>query len=450
LRAADQQLVATSADDVAHLFRRAGFGALRAEIEVYQSWAWSDLVDLVLDGSRAPTPPAVPDLSDFSEGQALTHRMLHYWLDQARRPVDQAPVVEKVTLFLSGLLTASVEKTLDHAGVMAQNQLFRTLGLGDYRTLLKQVSVNTAMIRYLDNHHNVAGALNENFARELMELFSLGVGKFTQADATEAARAWTGHGLDDSSPRRYRFDPAKHDHGSKTILGAAGNFNGPDVIDVIVDHRRDDHARFMCHKLWSFFAYPVEADAQEVTDIVPTYSAGLTIRDTLRAIFVHPQFLSDRARWALVRSPIEYLVAVMRHTGTDCSVLHPEWWCTAMGQHPFRPPNVDGWGANNYWLTSSAALARISMLNYLSGEIAKRGDLTDETAATGTNPRNHRHTPAAVVDLALANYGIGPVSGASKQWLIDYVTSLRPTSKYWSERTGLLHLPLLLPELVMA
>lgn len=438
------------AEDVAHLFRRAGFGALQPEIETYSSWTWPDLVDLVLDTSRAPVPPPPPDLSDRNLGQQLTFRMLHYWLDLARRPVDQAPVVEKVALFLSGLLTHSVEKGQNHSGVMVQNQLFRTLGLGDYRTLLQAVSIGPAMIGYLDNHHNVAGELNENFARELMELFTLGNGAFSQADVTEAARAWTGHGLDHAQPPQYRFDPTLHDAGPKSLFGASGNLDGRDVIDAILDRRRDVHARYLCRRLWSFFAYPVDAGAQEVSDIMVTYSSNLNIRDTLRAIFLHPGFRSSQARWALVRSPIEYLVAVMRHTGTDCSVLHPEWWCLGMGQHPFFPPNVNGWGQNSYWLSSSAAWTRLEMANYLHHEIAKRGDLPNAAETVADNPRAYRHTPAQAVDLALQNYRIGPVSAASRRWLTDYVSTVRNSSYYWSERFGLLHLPLFLPELVMA
>ncbi|MEZ5411908.1 MAG: DUF1800 family protein [Acidimicrobiales bacterium] len=333
---------------------------------------------------------------------------------------------------------------------MTQNQLYRTLGLGDYHTLLQAIAISPAMIGYLDNQHNVVGELNENFARELMELFTLGVGSFTQADVTEVARAWTGHGLTEDRPPRYRFDPARHDSGAKRLFGVTSNLDGPDVINVILDQRRSVHARFLCRKLWSFFAYPVDAGADEVDDIMATYSAGLSIRDTLRAIFLHPGFRSDRARWALVRSPVEYLVAVMRHTGTDSAQLHPEWWCLGMGQNPFFPPNVNGWGQNRYWLTSTAAWTRLQMVNYLHHEMANRGDLPTVSETVADNPRLYRFTPAQSVNLALQNYRIGQVSAASRQWLVDYVTTVRNSSYYWSERAGLLHLPLLLPELVMA
>ena len=130
--------------------------------------------------------------------------MIHYWLDLARRPVDQAPVVEKMVLFWSGTLCSSLDKVQVHRALMDQNHTFRTMGLGSFHTLLHTISVGPAMIMYLDNDRNVVGRPNENFARELMELFTTGVGHYTERDVTEAARAWTGYGIDDTPPLPFR------------------------------------------------------------------------------------------------------------------------------------------------------------------------------------------------------------------------------------------------------
>ena len=130
--------------NAAHLFRRAGFGALHEEVEVYKHWPWADLVELVLDTGRAPAPPPFPDLS---EGRSYYERwvdMIHYWLDLARRPVDQAPVVEKMVLFWSGVLCTSIKKVPVHRALMDQNHAFRTLGMGDYRSLLQNVGCTDA------------------------------------------------------------------------------------------------------------------------------------------------------------------------------------------------------------------------------------------------------------------------------------------------------------------
>lgn len=437
--------------DAAHLFRRAGFGALHDEVEAYKNWSWGALVNMVLDTRRAPASPPLPDLSEDRGWSDKYRAMTHYWLDQARRPVDQAPIVEKVVLFLSGLLTSSLEKTNDFEGLMDQNQAFRTMGMGDYRNLLHHVSTNTAMIRYLDNENNVAGDPNENFSRELMELFTLGVGNYSESDVTEAARAWTGHGFVRWDDRRYQFKAEKHDFGTKTFLGATGNWDGPDIINLILDRRRDTHARFMCHKLWSFFAYPVAANSQVVTDIMGTYAAELNIGETIRAIFVHPEFRSDQARRALVRSPIEYMVALMRHTGTTCDDLRPEWWMTGLGQVAFNPPNVSGWRQNRYWVTSTAAWAKLQLASHLRWIVRKRGDVEHISEVIDWNPRRFAHSPESCVDAVVANYKLGPVDPAGRTHLIDFSRTVQADEEYyWSNRSGLLRLALLLPDLQVA
>jgi uncharacterized protein (DUF1800 family) len=374
--------------------------------------------------------------------------MIHYWLDLARRPVDQAPIVEKVALFWHGVLCMSIDKVPVFPALMDQNHAFRTLGMGGYHTLLHTVSIGPAMIKYLDNDRNVAGRPNENFARELMELFTTGVGHYTETDVTESARAWTGHGVDDDD--NYRFDPGAHDWGTKTFMGQTGNFDGPDIINIILGQRREAHARFLCRKLWSFFAYPVGLDDPVVTDIMATYRVQLNVRDTVRAIFHHPQFRSEQARWALVRSPFEYLVAVMRHTSTDCSIAHPEWSVSGLGQVPFQPPNVSGWRQNDYWITSTAAWAKLHLASRLRWHAWKRDDIIDASEIIRYNPVVHRYTPDESVDKALWNFKVGPIAPSSRQRLIDYVDTVRASDHRWSERAGTMMLTLLLPELQMA
>ncbi len=437
-----------AAVNVAHLFRRAGFGALQEEIELFKHWPWDDVVDLVLDTNRAPSPPPFPDLSDGLSYYGRWVDMVHYWLDLARRPVDQAPVVEKMVLFWHGLLCSSMDKLYNHQKMMDQNHLFRLYGMGSYHTLLHSVSVGPAMIRYLDNNLNVAGSANENFSRELMELFVTGVGHYSEDDVKESARAWTGHGIDDDD--NYRFDGGAHDWGSKTFMGQTGNFDGPDIINILLGQRRTEHARFMCQRLWSFFAYPVDLEDQVVTDIMSAYTPSLNIKDTLRAIFRHSQFRSEKALTGLVRSPIEYVVAAMRHTSTDCSVAHPEWFLPGMGQRPFYPPNVSGWRQNDYWVTASAAWSKIHMASHLRWHAYNRDDIKDSNEIIDYSPVTFKYTPAQSVDKALWNYKLGTVNPGSREQLIHYVETERASDHRWTERAGLLMLALLLPEMQMA
>lgn len=434
--------------NAAHLFRRAGFGGLLEEVDLFKHWPWVDLVDLVLDTSRAPGPAAQPDLSEGAGYYGRYVNMVHYWLDQARRPVDQAPIIEKMVLFWHGLLCSSLDKLHHHKLLLDQNNLFRSHGLGDYRTLLQAVSIGPAMIRYLDNDRNVAGRPNENFSRELMELFTTGVGHYTEDDVTESARAWTGHGVDDDD--NYRFDGGAHDWNAKTFMGRTGNFDGPDIINIILDERRTEHSRFLCHRLWSFFAYPCDPTDQVVTDIMATYSVGLNIRDTLRAIFLHPEFRSERARTGLIRSPIEYVVGAMRHSSTDCATAHPEWFLSGLGQQPFYPPNVSGWRQNEYWVSSSAAWAKFHLASHLRWTAFNRDDIADVGEVIDWSPITFKQTPAESVDKALWNFKLANVSAASRQKLIDFVADTRVSDHRWTERAGLLMLTLLLPEMQMA
>ena len=315
--------------DTAHLFSRAGFGAKRAEVVAHQDKPWAELVDMVLDTSQAPGPGSSPNLSESRGWYDRYVGMVHYWLDRARRPVTQAPVVEKMTLFWHGYLCSSLEKVDYHSMMFEQNQLFRARGMGNVEDLMWRTFIGPAMLRYLDNHRNTVDSLNENFSREFMELFVVGIGHYNEHDVREAARAWTGHGLDDNG--RYRFSSAEHDGGTKTFLGQTGRWDARDTLTLLLRHRRSAHTRLFAQKLWSFFAYPVSLTDPVVSDIAATYNRNLNATEALRAVFMHSQFRSDKAFNGLVRSPVEFAVAAMRHTGFDCATAHPRVVSTGDG-----------------------------------------------------------------------------------------------------------------------
>ena len=169
-----------------------------------------------------------------------------------------------MTLFWSNHFVSSFDKVYDARAMWDQVQLYRSLALGNFRTLCHQMALTVAMLEYLDNATNAAGSPNQNFARELIELMTLGPGNYTEADVDASARAWTGHGIDDSvQPRRYVFRPTWHDNGTKTFFGTTKNWDGPAIIDEILDNpaKRTIMARFICRKLWGWFAYAKPADA---------------------------------------------------------------------------------------------------------------------------------------------------------------------------------------------
>lgn len=434
--------------DTAHLFSRAGFGAVRSEVLAHQNRPWAELVDLVLDTSRAPALGPQPNLHHDRDWYVKYVDMVHYWLNRCRRPVTQAPVVEKMTLFWHGYLCSSLDKVQNHEAMFAQNQLFRKHGLGNVKDLMWRTSIDPAMLLYLDNRRNTVRAPNENFSRELMELFVTGIGHYTEADVRESARAWTGHGVDDNE--RYRFSAADHDNGAKTFLGRRGNWDGRDIVELLFRHRRQAHIRFFAHKLWSFFAYPVSINHPVVNDIAATYNRNLNAAEALRAVFMHSEFRSDDAYYGLMRSPVEYVVALMRHTRLDCATAHPEWHLREMGQEPFRPPDVSGWRPNDYWITESAIWARGNMAGNLRWKTYSRGDLEDVKDVVSWKPLRFKYTVDQAVDMALANYDMTLRSSASRKALTDYVVSERNSETAWGQRSGLLMLPLLTPDLQLA
>ncbi len=434
--------------DTAHLFSRAGFGAVRSEVVAHQNKPWDELVDLVLDTSRAPGLGTQPNLHPNRDWYDKYVDMVHYWLDRCRRPVTQAPVVEKMTLFWHGYLCSSIGKVQNHQAMFDQNQLFRTRGLGNVKDLMWRTSIDPAMLLYLDNRRNTVRSPNENFSRELMELFVTGIGHYTETDVRESGRAWTGHGVDDND--RYRFSAADHDGGAKTFLGQRGNWDGRDIIELLFRHRRQAHTRFFAHKLWSFFAYPVSINNPVVSDIAGTYNRNLNALEALRAVFLHSQFRSDEAITGLMRSPIEYAVALMRHTRFDCATARPEWYLREMGQEVFRPPDVSGWRPNDYWITESAIWARGNLAGHLRWKAKQRGDIEDVKDVLEWKTMTYKYTVDQAVDMALANYGIALRSSASRKVLTDYVISERNSENGWGQWSGLLMLPLLTPDMQLA
>lgn len=429
-------------NDIAHLLRRTRFAALPAEVTTLSALNWADAVEAVLDTSTAtPYNVGVPNMDPNRGGYERFTDMVHFWLDRAAD--SQNGLVEKMVLFWHGHFCTSLNKTFDHRALFEQNQLFRTAGIGNFLSLTHQVSLQPAMIAYLDNDRNVLGSPNENFARELMELFTLGVNQYSEQDVVESARAWTGHGLDDDD--RYFFDSSEHDSGSKTFFGQTGNHLGPDIINLIFTQKGVRVSQFMAEKLWSFFAYP-NPSTSIVDEIAAALRSSWNVSDALRAIFNHSQFRSDQAKLGLIRSPIEFAVAAMKHTGLRCTDTNPQWSLNGMGQTPFYPPNVAGWKQNEYWVSSSAVWSKSSFASGMRWNQYQAGVL--DHVDDRDNDGDYVVIPANSVQAALDHYGIGEASTATRTALEQFVIAERSTSR-WAERSGLLFLPLLTPEFQM-
>jgi uncharacterized protein (DUF1800 family) len=416
----------------AHLLRRAGFGGTAAEIQTYAAMERAAAVDAILDVSAAaadvrPTFLDDPAVADWDR----LYRLQLWWLDRMR--TSTAPLQEKMTLCWHGHFVSGQDKVGDATIMYGQNKLFRAEGLGSFRPLVQHMALDPAMLLYLDNGSNVKGAPNENFARELMELFLLGVNQYTQADVVAAARAWTGYNSDPNDRTKYLYRDTKHDKSSKTFMGitksgvAPDDWTGPGIIDSLLttDPKRTTGARFIAAKLWSFFAYPnPDSSVLDMISAAFMSTPDLDITALLRAIFMHDNFWSPQAQNALVRSPVEFVVAAMKmigvRTGNASTVADPQssppWWMDEMGQQLFYPPNVAGWKQNSYWISTTATWARANYARDLSWHAHDKQFLAGTVLPTSV--------PQAV-QAAFDAFGIDSPSAATRSKLETWLTAER-------------------------
>src|SRR3954447_20981134 len=284
--------------DIAHLLRRAGFGGTAAQAATLAAQPLATTVDQLLDFTGAPADVEPAFLTDSAvEDWEREYMLQHWWLD--RMATTTNPLQEKLTLFWHGHFATANYKVTDMRLMYLQNALFRAQANANFRTLVQTMSLQPAMLIWLDNDPNTKGHPNENFARELMELFTLGVNEYSQDDVVAAARAWTGHNTLDSDRTVYHFYPNRHDDDPKTFMGVTKNWDGPDIIDFILggDATRSTlAARFVAKKLWTFFAYPAPDDTIVAAIADAFLTNDFSIAAAVRAIFNHPVFLSDTAK----------------------------------------------------------------------------------------------------------------------------------------------------------
>jgi uncharacterized protein (DUF1800 family) len=357
------------AADIAHLLRRTEFVARPARVTALSALTLDDAVTDVMNIALNGNPQLPPELAVHNSSDSYNQRVaaFHWWLDMmATRP---RPLQEKMALFWHGHFTSEWETVQRCDHMMSQNQLYRSAGLGNLLPLTQAMSIEPAMIIYLSNASNVKGAPNENFARELLELFTLGVGNYTQDDVAAAARAWTGHNYN-SSTHAYEFRSSKHDTSDKTFFGSTRNWDGPDIVNEILRDnaaKRDVAARLIAKKVWEFFAYP--KPAQNIVDDLATVflTNDLEIAPLVRAVLLRPEFYSDAAKQGLVRTPTDWIVAILAQTGLTAAAVNVFSFGDRMGQQIFDPPNVAGWKSNSYWLTTSALSGRANVAKKVAG-----------------------------------------------------------------------------------
>ena len=368
---------------MAHLMRRAGFGASRDELEERVAKGYEETVEELVDPDRYGVPNLDTDiLYRYFPSLEIPGAPLHgksnvmYQLINTKRPLE-----EKMALFWHQLFATGNSKVDNPTEVVRQIGMFRTRGLGNYRDLLLDLAKDPAMIYWLDNNENHKDAPNENWGRELLELFSMGVGNYTEKDVYECSRAFTGWTVRHKIPRQpigrfywnFEYRPDDHDDTEKVFLGHRGAFNGEDIIDIIV--RQPATARFIARHLYNFFVADepqVPAwqntpprDPAAVNIIGDAFvSSGYDLRSTLRVLLNSDFFKSESVRWAKVKSPAEVVVGTMRLVG-DFQFPRPGLAPIAeepgyQGQELTNPPSVEGWHTGAEWIDSGALVRRIN------------------------------------------------------------------------------------------
>lgn len=403
---------------VEHLLNRAGFGATTAEIATWAERSPEALVEHLLDPGELPEPffnqpydlarrMAEADDPDARRREIARARsrdkrqmngFLSWWFDQMIG--DRAPLRERMTLFWHGFFTSSVAKVKRSYPMIRQNELFREHALGSYAELLREVVRDPAMLLYLDNDTNRRGRPNENFARELMELYTLGAGHYSEKDVQEAARALSGHSADRQGI--YEFHSRQHDHGRKKILGRRGRLDAEDLVEILL--RQDACARWVAGRLLAYFegVEPSEPRLASYADLLR--ANGYRLDPFLRRLFLDPEFYRNEIVAARILSPVDYLVGACRRLRLEPPAVYLIGSSALLGQKLLDPPSVKGWEEGEAWITTSTLMARANLAGILLGVI----DLGELRADSTQPPAIEEEAELAMADDELSMTGDDP------------------------------------------
>jgi uncharacterized protein (DUF1800 family) len=366
-------------DGARHLLNRTGFGATDAEVRELAPLERGPAVERLLSSARREAsvqPPAFVD-DPFepyyrmrqlgAEERMVAQRRLigqgfelrAWWL---REMLDTpSPLTERMTLFWHNHFATSQQKVRMPQLMYRQNALLRRDALGNFGAMLHAIAKDPAMLVYLDNAGSRKQAPNENFAREVMELFTLGEGRYGERDVKEAARAFTGWSLDRETGE-FTHRPQWHDDGEKTVLGKTGKFDGDAVLDILL--ARPECAQFIAAKLWREFVSRNPEEREVARWAAVLRGARYELKPLMKAILTSDAFWADANRGALIKSPVDLVVGTLHTFGIHPLDLRPAVFAVAsLGQNPFAPPNVKGWAGGEAWITSSTLLGRKQWLD---------------------------------------------------------------------------------------
>jgi len=393
----------------AHLLNRAGFGGTPEDVQKLVSLGREQAVSYLVDFEKTPDPTTDPEWAHPDPGRAERRRAARNAEPEQRRQMQKVenqliqsqmlelrgwwlermakgprPFQEKMTLFWHGHFATSVEKVRDPYYMWRQNSLFRRLAVGNWLELLTEAGKDPAMLVWLDQAQSRKDHPNENYAREVMELFALGEGNYTEKDIGEAARALTGWSLQPDT-QRFMERPFIHDNGVKTVLGRTGNLDGDDFLEQIV--AQPQAAVFITGKIWNYFAGEMPSPELSAALADQFRSGENEFKPLMRTIFSCEEFYAPSVVRNQVKSPVQWLVGSVRML--ECE-LPPPLVSTnllrSLGQDIFAPPNVKGWDGGIAWITTNNLLAR-----YNQAAMLAQGDMAvEQNLAVGPNKNPDR------------------------------------------------------------
>jgi uncharacterized protein (DUF1800 family) len=350
---------------------------------------------------------------------AYGHEVL-WWLDRAVR--TQHPLLERMTFNWHDHFATSNDDVGDTKLMLAQYWTLRRGALGKFRNLARAILKDHAMQRFLSLSNSEKGSPNENFARELFELFTLGVNNgYTEKDIREAARALTGFTYDYDT-ERFGYDPKEHDDGVKRILGRVGRFTPQDVVDIAVAHKA--HAPFLVEKLWGYLS-PRPCPPKLVRSLARTYvEADTDVRPVLREILNNKLFYAGLAEPDMVKPPFVYVAGLLRLTNSRVDDESWRWRLDQMGQVPFHPPNVSGWDSGTAWLSTSSIRARFDAASAVLSKTIKDGSIssrqTPQQAVASALAATGRPRVGPRTANALRRYAVTSVKGRTDDWEVEH------------------------------
>lgn len=432
-----------------HLMRRAGFGADYEELKSRSAKGYETTVNELIG---TDSQEGIDDLLLYryhpdQQGGLGMGGASAYWL--YRMVNTNGPLHEKMSLFWHSVFATGYQKITQGKGMMNQIAMFREYGMGSFRDLLVEIAKDPCMVLWLDNQENHADAINENFGRELLELFSMGVGNYTEHDVKQCARAftgWTTVNIDyvamkaqrDSlwpygrAALRFEYDADDHDSDDKEFLGHTGHFDGQDVVDIIC--AQPATARFIARHMYHFFVadeLPVPqwslqppADPEAIDILVEAYfEHDYRIDEMLRTLFNSEFFRSSTSWFKKVKGPAELIAGILRLTGQyhtpDPKLQDNATFMTFMGQTLINPPSVEGWHQGTEWIDTGTAVERI---NYAAQQLSDSSQPGVKRLVSNVVKASDNTTPGSLLQTCLDHMGAISVEESTRTALLEFVT----------------------------